>query len=131
MQQGCLNKSLLFLLVLSLVLCLVACDLSAIIDKLEDIKGSAADSSVDTPVSENVIISDSTENDFSIEIVDDTSTLVTPGDGSSLIYVNGGSSDEAYYIVDGNVVTADGTVIGKVEVLESEGKFAWLEIVGE
>ena len=127
MQQGCLNKSLLFLLVLSLVLCLVACDVSSIIDKLVDIKNNNADSSVDTPVSENVIISDSTEKDFSIEIVDGTSTLVTPGDGSSLIYFNSDSSEEAYYLVDGNVVTADGTVIGKVEVLESEGKFAWTE----
>jgi hypothetical protein len=128
MQQGCLNKSLLFLLVLSLVLCLVACDLSAIVNELKDLRNNNnADSSVDTPVSENVIISDSTENDFSIEIVDGTSTLVTPGDGSSLIYFNSDSSEEAYYLVDGNVVTADGTVIGKVEVLESEGKFAWTE----
>ena len=146
MQQGCLNKSLLFLLVLSLVFCLVACDVSMIIDKLEDIRSNNAGSSEDAPLSENVFISDSMENDFSVEVEEGMSTLTNP-DGSISVIIDGNgsvvngsslilsdaSSGEAYYLVDGNVVTADGTVIGSVEILESEGKFAWSEgeIAGE
>lgn len=146
MQQGCLNKSLLFLLVLCLVFTLVACDVSTIIDKLEDIRSNNAGSSEDAPLSENVFISDSMENDFSVEVEEGMSTLTNPDgsfsviidgngsvvNGSSLI-VSGSVSDEAYYIVDGNLVTADGTVIGSVEVLENEGSFVWYgeEITGE
>ena len=126
MQQGCLNKSLLFLLVLSLVLCLVACDLSAIVNELKDLRNNnnAAESSQDASFSENVdnsfIGGDSSDSD-------EISFTVIPGEGSSLVVSGDGVSTENYSIVDGYLVSGDGTVIGKVEVLESEGKFVWAE----
>ena len=123
-RRGCLQSFIPFILILCLLLSLTACDVAAILDRLKnEVSGS------ENPT--NDFSSGSMDESYVVDGDENTFITVTPAEGNRFVISDDGSitidGEGDYTISDGYIISGDGTVIGKVEIINGEESFSWIE----